>query len=102
MARLRFNRLLSQFLEGIISLFVARASARATFGQFCRRRRGPLIYIYPDAPICRGAVARSRESYVARTLRSRLLFAGCRLRLGLLRPRTDRRLGVVGEDLGDA
>jgi hypothetical protein len=39
MARLRFNRLLSQFLEGIISLFVARAVARITFGQICRYHR---------------------------------------------------------------
>src|SRR5882724_5086677 len=34
MARLRFNRLLSQFLEGIISIFVARIAVRITFRQF--------------------------------------------------------------------
>jgi hypothetical protein len=46
MARLRFNRLLSQFLEGIISLFFMRRLGRITFWQFCRSRWPPLWRLF--------------------------------------------------------
>src|SRR5882757_9110582 len=80
MARLRFNRLLSQFLEGIISIFVARLGSRITFWQFCRDLRAET----PSAAL------------------GRLVFAGHRFSLRLLRPRALGRLGVVGQNLGDS
>src|SRR5262245_22204852 len=99
---------LSQFIEGIISLFVTL---------FCQRRIPYVDLTFPSPPSLQRLVV-CRALYLAetctlprlgarfsRSVRSRRLGAVVALRRGnlfLLRPRSDRRLGVVGEDLGDA
>src|SRR5262249_14546898 len=88
--------LLSQFLEGIISLFV-------TFRRwlFCRR----LFCLSLGARFCRAlCVGLCRRLLGGGLFLRRLvaLFTCCRRHLFLLRPRADGGLGVVGENLGDA
>src|SRR5882672_1590714 len=89
MARLRFNRLLSQFLEGIISLFVMRPAGRITFRQ-----------LRPSCAAARDFAAACPAIALPMPALCRLVVAGCRLGLRFLRSRAFCRLGVVGEDLG--